>query len=90
MLWIPQFFKIPKEQGYRKQFVVIEIFVPSSSKLEVSEELEDYQHPISSPAMRRKYGRDYGYRNSLEWGASEEFLLEEDVLTETSLHNDSL
>ncbi len=90
VLWIPQFFKIPKEQGYRKQFVVIEIFVPTGSKLEVSEELEDYLHPISSQVMRRKYGRDYGYRNSLEWATSEEFLLEEDALTETSLHSVSI
>ena len=42
VLLIPQFFKTPKEQGFRNQFVVVEIFVPSGSKLEVSEDLEDY------------------------------------------------
>ena len=90
VLWIPQFFKTPKEQGYRKQFVVVEIFVPSGSKLEVSEELEDYQYPISSEAMQRRYGRGYGYRNSLEWSFGEEYLLEEETLTETKILTDSI
>ena len=90
VLWIPQFFKTPIEQGYRKQFVVVEIFVPSGSKLEVSQELEDYQQRISSQAMRRRYGRDYGYRNSLEWNSNEEYLLEGETLTETNLLNDKL
>ena len=90
VLWIPQFFKTPKEQGYRKQFVVVEIYVPSGSKLEVSEELEDYQQRISSEAMRKRYGRDYGYRNSLEWNSNEEYLLEGETLTETSLQNDTI
>ena len=82
VLWIPQFFKTPKEQGYRKQFVVVEIYVPSGSKLEVSQELEEYKHPISSDAMQRRYGR--GYKNSLEWNWGEEYLLEDETLTETS------
>jgi phage shock protein PspC (stress-responsive transcriptional regulator) len=90
VLWIPQFFKTPKEQGYRKQFVVVEIYVPSGYKLEVSDELEDYQQRISSDAMRRRYGRDYGYRNSLEWNSNEEYLLEDETLTETSLLNDTI
>ena len=90
ILYIPQFFKTSKEQGFRNQFVVIEIFVPSGSKLEVSEELTDYQRPISSSAMTRKYGDDYGRRNSLEWNSDEEYVLEEDGLTETKLLNDSL
>ena len=55
-LFIPQFFKTPKEQGFRNQFVVVEIFVPSGSKLEVSDDLISYQIPISSKAMRRQYG----------------------------------
>lgn len=82
VLWIPQFFKTPIEQGFRKQFVVVEIYVPSGSKLEVSQELERYQYPISSDAMQRRYGR--GYRNSLEWNSGEEYLLEGEALTETS------
>ena len=90
VLWIPQFFKTPIEQGYRKQFVVVEIFVPSGSKLEVSEELEEYQHRISSAAMQRRYGRDYGYRNSFEWSSDEDSLLEGEAFTETNLLNDSI
>lgn len=90
VLSIPQFFKVPKQQGFRNQLVVIEIFVPSGSKLEVSDELTDYQRPISSQAMRRKYGNDYGYRNSLEWNSNEEYVLEGETLTETKLLNDSI
>ena len=90
VLLIPQFFKVPKEQGFRNQFVVVEIFVPSGSKLEVSDELTDYQRAISSQAMRRKYGNDYGYRNSLEWNSNEEYVLEGEKLTETKFLNDSL
>ena len=90
VLLIPQFFKVPKEQGFRNQFVLVEIFVPSGSKLEVSDELTDYQRAISSQAMRRKYGNDYGYRNSLEWNSNEEYVLEGEKLTETKFLNDSL
>ena len=87
VLFIPQFFKTPMEQGFRNQFVVIEIFVPSGSKLEVSNDLISYQIPISSKAMRRKYGDDYGYKNSLEWNSNEEYVLEGEKLTETRLLN---
>lgn len=90
VLLIPQFFKIPKEQGFRNQFVVVEVFVPSGSKLQVSQDLTDYQRPISSQAMRRRYGNDYGYRNSLEWNSNEEYLLEEERLTETRLLKDTI
>ena len=87
VLFIPQFFKTPMEQGFRNQFVVVEIFVPSGSKLEVSNDLIRYQIPISSKAMRRKYGDDYGYKNSLEWNSNEEYVLEGEKLTETRLLN---
>ena len=90
VLLIPQFFKIPKEQGFRNQLVVVEVFVPSGSKLEVSEDLTDYQRSISSQAMRRRYGNDYGYRNSLEWNSNEEYLLEGERLTETRLLKDTI
>ena len=90
VLWLPQFFKTPKEQGYRSQFVVVEIYVPSGSKLEVSEELADYQQTITSKAMRRKYGDDYGRRNSLEWNSNEEYVLEGEKLTETKLLDDTI
>ncbi|HTN69088.1 MAG TPA: PspC domain-containing protein [Dysgonamonadaceae bacterium] len=89
VLLIPQFFKTPKEQGYRSQFVVVEIFVPGGSKLEVNEELADYQRPISSNAINKRYGRDYGRRNSLEWNADEAYVLKKEKLTETKLLNDS-
>lgn len=88
VLSIPQFFKVPKEQGFRNQIVVVEVFVPSGSKLEVSDELTDYQRSISSQAMRRKYGNDYGYRNSLEWNSDQEKEVEKP--TETKLLNDSI
>ena len=90
VLLLSQFFKIPKEQGYRNQFVVVEIFVPSGSKLEVSEDLADYQRTVSSSAMRRKYGDDYGRRNSLDWNSDEEYVLEGEKLTETKLLNDTI
>ena len=90
VLTIPKFFKTPKKQGFRNQFVVVEIFVPSGSKLEVSEELTDYQRTISSKAMRRKYGDDYGRRNSLEWKSDEEYVLENEKLIDTKLLNDSI
>ena len=90
VLWLPQFFRTPKDQGFRKQFVVVEIFVPSGSKLEVSDELEDYQHRISSEAIKRRYGRDYGYRNSLEWNSNEEYVLDGERLTESILLNDTI
>jgi len=90
VLLIPQFFKTPKSQGFRNQFVVVEIFVPSGSKLEVSDELTDYQRMISSNAMRRKYGKEYGRKNSLNWNSDEEYVLENEELTETRLLNDSI
>ena len=58
--------------------------------MEVREELEDYQQPISSEAMRRRYGRDYGFRNSLEWNSNKESQLEGETPTETNLLNDTI
>ena len=75
VLLIPQFFKTPKEQGYRNQFVVVEIFVPIGSKLEVSDDLNDFQRSISSDGLNRKYGRDYGRENSLEWNSDQEYVM---------------
>lgn len=90
ILLIPQFLKTPKSQGFRNQFVVVEIFVPSGSKLEVNEDLADYQQVISSNAMRRKYGKEYGRKNSLNWNSDVEYVLENEELTETKLLNDSI
>ena len=64
--------------------------MPSGSKLEVSEDLADYQRTVSSSAIRRKYGDDYGRRNSLEWNSDEEYVLEGEKLTETKLLNDTI
>ena len=90
VLLIPQFFKTPKKQGFRNQFVVVEIFVPSGSKLEVSEDLAGFQSKISSSAISRKYGEDYSRKNSLEWNSDEEYVLEGEKLTETKMLNNSL
>lgn len=90
VLLLPQFFKTPKLQGYRSQFVVVEIYVPSGSKLEVSDDLSDYQRTISSKAMSRRYGDDYGYKNNLKWDSDEEYVLENNELTQTKLNQDSI
>ncbi len=50
ILLIPQFFKTPKSQGFRNQSVVVEIFVPGGSKVEVSDDLADYQRSSFSSA----------------------------------------
>lgn len=39
LLFIPQFFKVPKSQGFRNQSIKVEIYVPSGSKLELGDNL---------------------------------------------------
>lgn len=90
VLLIPQFLSVPKAQGFRNQMVVVEIFVPNGSKVEVSEDLKDYQRTITSKAIRRKYGNKYIYENNLNWDSNEEYVLEKERLTETKLLQDSI
>ncbi|MGV8962785.1 MAG: PspC domain-containing protein [Candidatus Saccharimonadaceae bacterium] len=90
VLLIPQFFSVPKAQGFRNQMVVVEIFVPNGTKIEVSEDLKDYQRTITSKAIRRKYGNDNNYENNLNWNSDEEYVLDKETLTETKLLQDSI
>ena len=70
--------------------VVVEIFVPNGTKIEVSEDLKDYQRTITSKAIRRKYGNDNNYENNLNWNSDEEYVLDKETLTETKLLQDSI
>ncbi|MDD4729586.1 MAG: hypothetical protein PHN55_12655, partial [Dysgonamonadaceae bacterium] len=84
VLSIPQFFKTPKSQGYRNQFIVIDIFVPSGSKLEVNDDLAEYKRSRTLRVFRRRSVREYNRNNIYDWNSDEDNMLENGEVTETS------
>ncbi len=60
LLLLPEFFSTPIEQGFRVQKMMVEIAVPKGKRVEVSNELEDFQDNRVESKVRRKY-RKYSY-----------------------------
>lgn len=68
VLYIPQFFTVPKSQGFRNQIVIIEIFTPSNIIVHYDDDIIDYQRSVSQHARRnesmsREYDDNYVYEN---------------------------
>ena len=70
VLYIPQFFTVPKSQGFRNQIVIIEIFTPSNIIVHYDDDIIDYQRSVSQHArhnksMSREYDDNYVYETSI-------------------------
>ncbi len=58
VLFLPEFFAVPIDQGFRKQSVTVEIAVPAGKSIEVSDALSDYKNS-NPPAVVRKRIRNF-------------------------------
>ncbi len=54
LLLLPEFLKVPIEQGYRKQSITIEISVPAGKTVEVSDVLSNYRNQEPPSVVRRR------------------------------------
>ncbi len=53
VLFLPEFFSVPVEQGFRNQSITVEIAVPAGKTIEVSDALDEYKSE-NSPGVPRK------------------------------------
>ena len=83
VLYIPQYFSVPKSQGFRNQTISVEIFVPNN--IEVVDETIHYQNSISkrSKSKWRDNEDDFGYENSYKGETYAQDSLENIVFTTT-------
>ena len=90
VLFIPQFFSVPKSQGFRNQSISIELFIPNN--VEVINETGYDQRPTSkrSKSKWKDYEDDFGYENSYNNESDIKDSLENIVLTKTELDQDSI
>ncbi len=58
VLFLPEFLRVPIEQGYRNQSITVEIAVPVGKSVEVSDALNDYKNS-APPAVVRKRIRNF-------------------------------
>ena len=60
ILYIPQFFTVPKSHGYRKQSIIVEIYTPSNVKVHYDDNIIDYQTTVNRNSKRnRSISREY-------------------------------
>ena len=94
ILYIPQFFSVPKSQGFRSQTIVVEIYTPSNINVRYDENIIEYQEPINQDtrlnrSMTQKYD-DYGYENNYIDKVEEIDSLENAGLINSEIEQDSL
>lgn len=76
VLWLPQFFAVPLSQGYRKQHIIVEMYVPNGKTIEVSEELEIFQREIYSNILLQK-NRRRGQDDDFDWNSDTTYKVED-------------
>jgi phage shock protein PspC (stress-responsive transcriptional regulator) len=57
VLYLPEFFATPIQQGFRNQNLVVEIAVPLGKTAELSNDLENYRNNKISQIIRKRYKR---------------------------------
>lgn len=90
VLFLPEFFSVPIEQGFRNQSVVVEIAVPAGKKIELSESLDNFERGIRSESLQKKLRKQKRYNKFLNFDSGEEYILENGALKNTSLPTDSI
>ncbi len=79
VLFLPEFFSVPIEQGFRKQSVTVEIAVPAGKSVEVSDALSHYKNN-DPPAVVRKRIRNF----SRTYIPGDSSIMEQPTITLTS------
>lgn len=95
VLYIPQFFTVPKSQGFRNQVIIVEIFTPSNIRVRYDDDIIDYQRSVSQHSRRsksksREYEYNYGYENSYNGEVDVQDSLKNVALTNNEIARDSL
>lgn len=88
ILYIPQFFSVPKSQGFRNQLVIVEIFTPSEVRVHYDDDVSQYVKRNKSSS--REYDDDYVYENNFNEEVVIQDSLESGVLTTAEIEVDSL
>lgn len=57
ILYLPEFFATPVEQGFRNQSMVVEIAVPAGKTAVLSDDLDNYRENVIPKIVRRRYKR---------------------------------
>ncbi len=57
ILYLPEFFVTPVEQGFRNQNMVVEIAVPAGKTAVLSDDLDNYRENVIPKIVRRRYKR---------------------------------
>jgi phage shock protein PspC (stress-responsive transcriptional regulator) len=57
ILYLPEFFATPVEQGFRNQSMVVEIAVPAGKTAVLSDDLGNYRENVIPKIVRRRYKR---------------------------------
>lgn len=57
ILYLPEFFATPVEQGFRNQNMVVEIAVPAGKTAVMSDDLDNYRENVIPKIVRRRYKR---------------------------------
>lgn len=57
ILYLPEFFATPVEQGFRNQNMVVEIAVPAGKTAVLSDDLDNYRENVIPKIVRRRYKR---------------------------------
>lgn len=57
ILYLPEFFATPIEQGFRNQNMVVEIAVPAGKTAVLSDDLDNYRENVIPKIVRRRYKR---------------------------------
>ncbi|OPZ15428.1 MAG: DNA-binding transcriptional activator PspC [Bacteroidetes bacterium ADurb.BinA261] len=57
ILYLPEFFVTPIEQGFRNQNMVVEIAVPAGKTAVLSDDLDNYRENVIPKIVRRRYKR---------------------------------
>ncbi len=94
VLFIPEFFAVPKWQGFRNQTVMVEIFIPNN--VEVNDETEYYQSSIPNRRGIRSKSKwrdndeddDYGYESNYDNETDAQDTIENVVHTKTEIEQD--
>lgn len=86
ILYIPQFFSVPKSQGFRNQLVIVEIFTPSEVRVHYDDDVSQYVKRNKSSS--REYDDDYVYENNFNEEVVLQDSLESGVLTTAEIEVD--
>lgn len=85
LLLLPEFFSVPISQGFRLQAMLVEIAVPAGKKIEINDELSQYESfKYYSPSIRKIMKRSRRNSQTYDWDYGEEYIIQNGELRNAS------